>query len=123
MLTTDKLYEVSKKIKELEEQKLSVDNCIKLSALYSIISQHTETTSDVIVNELNDILPEYSKYKITKIKYQSGEISKEEVQTEMKKLCKELYEFLEVLYTCSDMKEERDCLLKTLTKAQELIEG
>ena len=123
MLTTDKLIEVSKKIKELEEQKLSVDSCIKLSALYNIISQHTETTSDAIVNELNDILPEYSKYKITKVKYQSGEISKEEVQTEMKKLCKELYEFLEVLYTCPDMKEERDCLLKTLTKAQELIEG
>ena len=123
MLTTDKLVEVSKKIKELEEQKLSVDNCIKLSALYNILSQHTETTNDTIVNELNDILPEYSKYKITKIKYQSGEISKEEVQTEMKKLCKELYEFLEVLYTCSDMKEERDCLLKTLTKAQELIGG
>jgi hypothetical protein len=105
---------VKQTIAELENSETTMQNCQKLSALYTILNQHSVDTADVVKKELSDILPEYETYRSVKCKYKEGVITKETVQIEMAKLCKELHEFIETLYSCSDMPEERTQLLETL---------
>lgn len=130
MLTSDKLSDVSDKITELESSKLTIDSCMKLSALYTVRYFNTDNeiyqtkpNTDKVIDELDDILPAYKSYKITKIKYQQSLIPKEELCVSMRTLCKELYEFISILYSSSDIPDERENLLKTLQKSINEIQG
>ena len=57
--------------------------------------------------ELYDIIPEYERYKRIKRKYQLHEISDDAVINSIKMVCKELEEFIQLLYFSTDMLKER----------------
>jgi len=108
---------INNMITELEKNDdTSLSNIRNLSALY-IVRDHLsiEESNDKTVSELNDILPSYIQYKAIKRKYQLGEASKERVLSYLKSVCKEIKEFMQTLYSGTDMQEERD-ILKQLVK-------
>lgn len=57
--------------------------------------------------ELYDIIPEYERYKRIKRKYQFHEISEDAVIESICMVCKELEEFINLLYSNTDMRKER----------------
>lgn len=99
-------------IKELENSDTTFDNCIKLSALYTVRNNYP---TDEVENELDDILPYYRKYCDIKREYQLGNVDKERVITSMELVCKEIKEFIRTIYSNTDMQEERDLLEKLVT--------
>lgn len=109
---------INNMITELEKNDdTSLSNIRNLSALYTVkdhLSISNEST-DKTVLELNDILPSYIQYKAIKRKYQLGETSKERVTSYLYSVCKEIKEFMQTLYSGTDMQEERD-ILKQLIK-------
>lgn len=60
--------------------------------------------------ELDDILPQYRKYCEVKREYQLGNTSKDNVIVAMNNVCKEITEFINSLYSHTDMQEERELL-------------
>ena len=65
---------------------------------------------DGINNELQDILPYYIKYRDIKTQYQLGKTTEGEVIQGIKRVCKELAEFIDALYSGTDMNKERLCI-------------
>lgn len=66
-----------------------------------------QSVVDTDEQELYDIIPEYERYKRIKRKYQMHEISDEAVINSIKLVCKELEEFIQLLYSNTDMRKER----------------
>ena len=60
--------------------------------------------------ELEDILPSYYEYLQVKTSYQMGEISESRVIKSLKFVCIEIREFLNTLYSSTDMNKERKCI-------------
>lgn len=117
------MYMINDTIEELEQSDTNFANCDKLAMLY-IIKDHYKKYPpvlrglyDEVEEELNDIAPQYKKYCELKRKYQLNEISKEPVIQSMNLVCKEIEDFIRILYCNTDMKEERDLIIKML-KAQ-----
>lgn len=117
------MYMIDDTIEELEQSDTNFANCDKLAMLY-IIKDHYKKYPpvlrglyDEVEEELNDIAPQYKKYCELKRKYQLKEISKEPVIQSMNLVCKEIEDFIRILYCNTDMKEERDLIIKML-KAQ-----
>lgn len=117
------MYMIDDTIEELEQSDTNFANCDKLAMLY-IIKDHYKKYPpvlrglyDEVEEELNDIAPQYKKYCELKRKYQLNEISKEPVIQSMNLVCKEIEDFIRILYCNTDMKEERDLIIKML-KAQ-----
>lgn len=111
-------------IKELENESTTVDNVKELAFLY-IVHDHLKQANlsignDIIQDEFEDILPEYKKYVEIKRKYQLGELPETEVKRSIKRVCQEVYEFITTLYSCTDMKAERDCIDSLLLKLRNL---
>ena len=100
-------------IEELKNSDTSFDTCSKLASLYTVLSYMEE---DVIVDELSDIFPAYQKYITAKRHYQTGDGSKETVIDNLNLVCKEIYDFIKTLYSCTDMPLER-------IKIQNMIEA
>ena len=101
-------------IEELENASTTVDNVKELASLYivrknyknrNLPEYHNESTK-----ELEDILPQYSKYIEIKRQYQLGNVSEQAVRKAIRRVCKEIFEFINTLYSCTDMKDERDCI-------------
>lgn len=111
------LKEIRETIEELEDRDNSFQNCERLAALYTIIDHHVNNNSPVI-QEYSDILPSYQLYCKVKTKYELKELNEEAVSVAMKTLCKEIKEFLQVLYSNTEMEQERielRSMLKSLT--------
>jgi len=111
------LKEIRETIEELEDRDNSFQNCERLAALYTIIDHHVNNSSPVI-QEYSDILPSYQLYCKIKTKYELKELNEEAVSVAMKTLCKEIKEFLQVLYSNTEMEQERmelRSMLKSLT--------
>lgn len=76
-----------------------------------------QSVVDTDEQELYDIIPEYERYKRIKRKYQMHEISDDAVINSIQLVCKELYEFIQILYCNTDMRKERiqiESVLRTL---------
>ena len=101
------IQQITDTISELEQGDTTFDNCIKLASLYMVRDNYP---TDVIVEELDDILPQYKRYCDIKKEYQLGNTSKDNVIVAMDKVCKEIKEFLNTLYSYTDIQEERDLL-------------
>lgn len=109
------IKKIQESIEDLEQSDTTMSNCSKLAALYTVRDHLLDGVQhDKVTKELSDILPEYTLYMHTKQQYHKDLMSKESVKAEMNKLCKELSEFIMMLYRCSDMPEEREALIKTL---------
>lgn len=108
------LDEIDGMITELENTLQSFTDLQRLADLY-IIKDVQKSRSNSIVDasnatlqELNDILPQFKNYCMIKKRYQLNELPKQTVVYAMKDVCKELNEFLHILYSNTDMQEERE---------------
>ena len=97
------IEDVRSTIAKLENDETTFENCQKLATLYIIRDNYVD-------KELNDILPQYSKYADIKRKYQLGEVSEKVVEKQIKIVCKEIREFIHSLYTSTDLPVERLCI-------------
>jgi len=112
--------ELNEMIEDLEADLNTFTDCQKLASLY-IISEKQKSRSNSIVEcsdmtlrELNDILPQYKNYCMIKKRYQLNELPKQTVIYAMKDVCKELSEFIQILYSSTDTSEEREELRQML---------
>ena len=112
------LDQISNTIEELENGATTFDNCLKLASLY-IVKDHlnnavermsnsiTPAAGDQVETELADILPHYRKYCEVKREWQLQGVDRHHVIQEMEFVCKEVIEFVQSLYSCTSMPEER----------------
>lgn len=101
-------------INELENSITNVDNVQELANLYIVRDNLLKHNTNIVEQELNDILPAYKKFCNTKTKYQLHEVTEEAVLDDMKLLCQEISEFIHTLYSNTDFYKERALLLQTL---------
>ena len=112
------LKEVNDAINELLNGPLTLSNARNLSALIvvqSYLQNAIQSESDSLERELNDILPRYKEYCEIKRDYQVGKIPKDDIIISMRRVCKEVNEFLLSLYENTETAEERT-MLKTMLK-------
>lgn len=69
---------------------------------------------NIVKEELSDILPEYTKYREIKRKYQKKELTESAVILAMQNVCSEIRQFIQTLYSSTDMQEERNQIHKML---------
>ena len=101
-------------IKMLETSLTTADNVQELANLYIVRDNLLKTDTNIVEQELNDILPAYKKFCTTKTKYQRQEVTEDAVIHDMKIVCQELKEFILSLYSNSDFYKERQPLIKML---------
>lgn len=106
------LEEINKTIQELENGETNFGTCQKLSYLY-IVREHF-AKDDAVITEYNDILPSYSKYCEIKRKFQLNELPDTAIQPAILAVCKEVKEFLLILYNNTDTQNERELLQEML---------
>lgn len=116
------LYLIDSTIDELERGETTFINCEKLASLY-IIKEHFKQYPlvlrglyDEVEDELNDIAPQYKTYCDIKRDYQLGKTTKEAVISAIHGVCKEIEEFIRILYSNTDMQEERDEIMSLINK-------
>lgn len=109
--------EVNRCIAQLEQDETTFSNCQKLASLLIVrefcnpdLKSGKSRKFDQVELELCDILPHYEKYCSIKAEYQQHNIGKEPVIESLEFVCREIAEFLKVLYSHTDMPEERDVL-------------
>ena len=100
---------INEAIQTLENADTTFDNVSELAALYTV-RDHLQPLEYSGNNQLDDILPYYRKYTEIKRRYQLNQTTEGEVIQGMKNLCKELQEFVEDLYSHTDMNKERLCI-------------
>jgi len=115
-------------IKELEQKPFTYDICHKLASLYvvrdnmyrdtSVTSQNAHTD---VLKEYSDILSSYNEYCAIKRDYQLQKTTRDAVITEINIVCKEISEFIHILYSNSDMPEERDAIRNMINMESERI--
>ena len=110
---------VENTIQELENADTNFANCEKLANLY-IIRDHN-TVTDNVTEELSDILPHYNIYCEKKRHYQMHKIGEDIVVDALQTVCHEIYEFMQTLYSSTDMIEERALLIALVDKLEEYI--
>ena len=105
---------IKEAIIDLENGETTIENVAELANLYIIAEKYSQ--SDAIQSELSDILPAYSKYVGVKRKYQMQEVSEGAVIKAMTILCNEIYDFIDMLYSCTHMNKERTCIKNLIEK-------
>ena len=97
---------------------------MKLASLY-IVRDHLKPVEKNVINkdvtkELNDILPQYKQYCDIKRRYQMHELTAEAVIQSLRLVCKEIDEFIHILYSSTDMEEERIQIREEIQRLQSL---
>lgn len=116
------LSEIEKTISDLENSDTTFSTCQKLAYLY-IVKEHFKNASEPMVTqaneqvkkELNDILPQYRTYCEIKRRYQMHDTTKEAVIIAMGRVCREIEEFIHILYSSTDTEEERQQIKNMMT--------
>ena len=108
-------------IKELEAEGTNFSNCEKLSHLYICRDNLLKNLEpiDEVQRELDDILPYYTKYKEIKKRSQLNQALDIEVIQGIEDVCKELKEFIEAIYSSTDMNKERVCIKSMISQLSE----
>ena len=116
------MEEILNTIEDLENANTTFDNCLKLASLY-IVRDNFERANKAanfneleVVQELNDILPQYRHYCDTKRRYQLKEVTQQAVEYDLQEVCREIQEFIHTLYSSTDFPEERHIIEGTLQK-------
>ena len=110
---------VENTIQELENADTNFANCEKLANLY-IIRDHNTVTNEV-TEELSDILPHYNIYCEKKRHYQIHKVGEDIVIDSLHIVCNEIFEFIQTLYSSTDMIEERALLTSLVDKLEDNI--
>ena len=108
---------INEAIQTLEDEDTTFENITELASLY-IVRDHLQSPQYSVSShsELEDVFPYYSKYVDSKRRYQLKQTTEGEVIQGMKKVCKELQDFIEELYSHTDMHKERLCIRGMLEK-------
>ena len=109
-------------IEELENEDITYDNIDELASLYIVYNNLQKSGYSMITGverEARDILPYYIKYQGIKRRYQTNQTTEGEVIQGIKKVCKELSEFIDVLYSGTDMNKERLCIKDMIQQLNE----
>lgn len=116
------IADINKCIAMLEQGETTYSNCQKLASLLTVKNYFTQSPKESKMSdlehaqkELADILPHYNKYCHLKADFQRNLIGKEPVLESLGIVCKEIKEYLQALYSSTDMPEER-ILLEELIK-------
>lgn len=110
---------INELIDDLENAETSLSNVRNLSALYNVKTHLLGTEKfDKTTKELNDILPSYINYIETKRRYQLKEINETNVLIQLQRVCKEIKEFIQTLYSGTDMPKEREILQQMIKEMQ-----
>lgn len=112
------ITEINNTIQELENGNTTFDACIKLSALYNV---RDRLTSDDVVKEYKDILPEYNNYREVKTIYQQTFSNEYNVLASMSTVCKEIKEFILMLYSNTDLPQERQLIINTINNIEDIL--
>ena len=116
------LLAIEDAIEALETAETTSETVSELASLYichANLKHGLETAPDAIKTEYDDILPYYLKYRDTKKRYQRNQAIDSEVIHGIKDVCRELKEFIAMLYQHTDMNKERLCIkemIKELAK-------
>lgn len=111
------IYTIEDTIDALENSETTLDNIQLLASLYIVKDKfnNSNTSNDNgVKSELDDIMPAYLRYVHAKTLYQSNELNEGAVIKELKSLCTEIQEFIDILYSCTDMNRERTCIKDTI---------
>ena len=111
------MQEIQDTIEELENGNTTYDNCIKLSALYSVRDNLKSDTE----KELNDILPQFKMYVAVKKKYQLGELHREDLEFAIRSMCRDIEEFIETLYNNTELDSERATIHDMIERLAETL--
>ena len=98
----------------LENEETTPNNVSELAHLYTVYNQLSQNPENTGEDELSDIFPYYRKYLDTKRRYQQNKAIDSEVIQGIKDVCRELKEFIDVLYYNTDMNKERLCIRKLI---------
>lgn len=115
------IAEIDSTINELQNSSFSLSNARNLSALLNVreyLQNATQSKPDSLERELSDVLPAYKKYCDVKRKYQLNQTSEDDIVIAMRAVCKEVKEFLLILYQNSDMKIERTMIKNMIDDVQ-----
>lgn len=116
------LVAIEDTISILEESPTTPENVSELASLYicrANLQSRLKSIPDAIESELNDILPYYTKYRDIKRRYQMHQTTEGEVIKGIKDVCRELSEFIGILYSGTDMNKERMCIKHVLSQLNE----
>ena len=118
---------IAEAIKNLEAGDTTYDTVQELASLY-IVYEHLVDFSDFLrrddVNEeLQDIMPYYMKYRDIKRRYQFNQTNEGEVIQGIKNVCQEITEFIEALYSGTDMNKERRYIKDMISMPEEKLLG
>lgn len=105
---------INQAIETLENLDTTFDNVHELASLYIVRQNFQDGLKTMVEREYDDILPEYKQYCEIKRKYQLKEVSEGLVIKELKEVCREIEEFLHILYVGTDMNKERKILQEML---------
>lgn len=113
------MQEVRNTIEELEAGDTNFNNCQKLAILYTVRNNYNAGGYvDKVESELSDILPQYRNYCKVKRAFQLQQVTSDKVIFSMHNVCKEIREFIQTLYSNTDIPEERE-ELKTMVQGLE----
>lgn len=113
------LSTINDMIDEIEENETSLSNIRNLSALYTVKNHLVGgKIYNNVVKELNDILPSYLQYIEVKRKYQLKETTDEAVLSYLSRVCIEIREFIQTLYSGTDIPKEREIIKKMIKEIQ-----
>lgn len=109
-------------IQDIEQSDNSLSNARSLASLYILksIKENDENlilkrSSSIVAKELDDILPSYNYYIDTKRRFQLKQLNEELVIEALKDVCREIKEFVQIIYSCTDMPTERDTIKEMLS--------
>lgn len=109
------LSQIEEAIEALKSEELTAESAYKLAALY-IIRDNISTNNHSYSQEGDEtsLLPYYSKYSNAKRRYQLNLTTESEVLCTIKFACKELSDFIDTIYSNTDMNKERICIKSTI---------
>ena len=113
------IQNINNSIADLEEAEPSLSNIRNLSSLYMVRKHLLENSTDNVTNQLDDILPSYINYVKIKRKYQLNELTEQAVFIAMQQVCKEIKEFLHILYSNTDTPKEREMIRNLIDQLKE----
>lgn len=108
------IQEIEDTISDLENSDTTLENCRILADMYIIRDTYSRRNSNTVEKELNDILPQYRRYRDIKRKYQLQEVTESAVINSIYNVCKELKEFIQTLYSSTDTQAERDAIVSMI---------
>lgn len=112
---------INNAITTLENEETTFDNVSELAMLYIVRDKMQNELMTGMSHSSNEILPTYKKYREIKTRYQLGQTDEGEVIRTTKLLCHEISEFLDNLFSCTDMLKERVLIIEETRKIYEKI--